>query len=536
MKKLKTFPDFTREMAGTDTEEDVKAVYLNYFGVKLSSKHKQDARTESVLFEFKEDKNMAKDLKDAGSFSKASLAAILAQSLYYVHRTKWGQVLDTIPKYIVLADRNEAAIVLASDWTDLYTPVSYDWRRAPSSPDPKLIKDVRSHLKFKSIKVYDLSLAQEFGLFEESLKAFLVDKDSSTEQKYVTLDNFESVFEHWCTTVGEGVESKQRGKVFLKDLQKQTIFDSEQGILAVGKDRFQVSRDVYKWFWKAYKRPPSAKDMEGILARADRLENMDKRRFTGEFFTPLPFAKLGLEYIEKVLGPDWHKDHYVWDMACGSGNLEYHLPDYSKVFMSELDGRTVEQLNENNVFPGATVFQYDYLNDDVELMMAGADLLNDKHGWKMPRSLREALADKTKKWVVLINPPFAEAGGDRLNGDTRKNGVSFSAIQSQMSESDLGKASNELFVQFIYRVLKEIPEALFCMYSKLKYINAQAFEEFRNKLFQPMFKGGFIFPAGSFQGTKGQWPVAFMTWDTAGRTSLETQDITVDVYDYDKEV
>ena len=532
MKKLKTFSDFTKEMIGTDTEEDVKAVYLSYFGIKLSSKHKQDARTENVLFEFKEDKNMAKDLKDAGSFSKASLAAILAQSLYYVHRTKWGQVLDTIPKYIVLADRNEAAIVLASDWTDLYTPVSYDWRRAPSSPDPKLIKDVRNHLKFKSIKVYDLSLAQEFGLFEESLKAFLVDKDSSTEQKYVTLDNFESVFEHWCTTVGEGVESKQRGKVFLKDLQKQTVFDSEQGILAVSKDRIQVSRDVYKWFWKTYKRPPSAKDMEGILARADRLENMDKRRFTGEFFTPLPFAKLGLEYIEKVLGPDWHKNYYVWDMACGSGNLEYHLPDYSKVFMSELDGRTVEQLNENNVFPGATVFQYDYLNDDVELMMAGADLLNDKHGWKLPRSLREALADKTKKWVVLINPPFAEA----TNPDgADKEGVSNTALKVYMEQANLGKAVNELFVQFMCRIHHELPSALFCVFAKLKYVNAQAFEDFRDNLFQPEYKGGFIFPSTAFQGTKGKWPVTFMTWDMSKKVPLEKQDITVDVYNYDKE-
>ena len=258
---------------------------------------------------------------------------------------------------------------------------------------------------------------------------------------------------------------------------------------------------------------------------------VDIRR-TGKFYTPLPFAKLGLEYIEKVLGPDWYKDYYVWDMACGSGNLEYHLPDYSKVFMSELDGRTVEQLNENNVFPGATVFQYDYLNDDVELMMAGADLLNDKHGWKLPRSLREALADKTKKWVVLINPPFAEA----TNPDgADKKGVSTTGVGNCMDQVDLGKSANEIFVQFMYRILKELPNSLLCCFAYQKYVVSQAFEKFRADLFQPEYKSGFVFPSSSFSGPKGDWPVSFLLWDLAKKIPLDGQNITVDVYHYDKE-
>ena len=260
---------------------------------------------------------------------------------------------------------------------------------------------------------------------------------------------------------------------------------------------------------------------------------VDIRR-TGKFYTPLPFAKLGLEYIEKVLGPDWHKNYYVWDMACGSGNLEYHLPDYSKVFMSELDGRTVEQLNENNVFPGATVFQYDYLNDDVELMMAGADLLNDKHGWKLPRSLRETLADKTKKWVVLINPPFGEATAGVACG-SNKEGVSDTAVKGYMTQVALGKAANELFVQFMYRIHRELPNAMFCCFAYQKYVVSQGFEKFRADLFQPEYKGGFIFPCMAFSGTNGDWPVSFLTWDMSKKIPLGNQDITVDVYNYDEE-
>ena len=279
----------------------------------------------------------------------------------------------------------------------------------------------------------------------------------------------------------------------------------------------------------------SSADMDAILARTDRLEQMDKRRFQGDFFTPLAFAKLGLDYIEKVLGPNWYKEYKIWDMACGTGNLEYHIPTYENVFMSTIDTGEVLYMNSNNMFPGATVFQYDYLNDDVDLVMSGADLLDDKLGWKLPRKLREALADKSNKWVVLMNPPYGEATAGVASG-SNKEGVSDTAVKKHMTDADMGKAGNELFVQFMYRVHKEFKNSVHIgMYATLKYVNSQAFEPFRDKIFQPEYKGGFIFPASSFQGTKGEWPVSFMVWDWSKSISLEQQDITVDVYDYEEE-
>ena len=275
----------------------------------------------------------------------------------------------------------------------------------------------------------------------------------------------------------------------------------------------------------------SSADMDAIIARTDRLEQMDKRRFQGDFFTPLAFAKLGLDYIEKVLGQNWYKEYKIWDMACGTGNLEYHIPTYENVFMSTIDTGEVSYLKSNNMFPGATIFQYDYLNDDVELVMSGADLLDDKVGWKLPRKLREALADKSNKWVVLMNPPYAEAGGLKLNGDTRKKGISDSKIKTFMHEVNLGKAGNELFIQFLFRIYKELPTAIVGVYATLKYVNAQSFETFRKDIFHPGYEAGFIFPCTSFQGTKGDWPVSFLIWNFEQSISLESQDIVVDVYE-----
>jgi hypothetical protein len=187
-------------------------------------------------------------------------------------------------------------------------------------------------------------------------------------------------------------------------------------------------------------------------------------------------------------------------------------------------------MNTNNMFPGATIFQYDYLNDDVGLVMSGADLLNDKVGWKLPRKLREALADKSNKWVVLMNPPYAEAG-DGVGSGTTKKGVSTTLIKERMP--DLGLCVREIFIQFLYRIHKELPQAVIGMYATFKYVNAPGFELFRNGIFQAEYKGGFLFPSSAFQGTKGQWPVSFLVWDLSKKIPLEQ--IITDVYDFEED-
>ena len=393
----------------------------------------------------------------------------------------------------------------------------------------------------KHIKIISVG---SFSLEEPTIvQTDLTDKDIMVDPSHVNLDNFEAVFEHWKTAIGQylPVDKNQntrhrRSVYFVNDLQKLSKYDDEEGVLVFPKIdgvEYKIAPNVYRWFWKAYRRPPEGKDMDAILARTDRLEQMDKRRFQGDFFTPLAFAKLGLDYITKVLGENWYKEYKIWDMACGTGNLEYHIPTYENVFMSTIDTGEVSYLKSNNMFPGATIFQYDYLNDDVELVMSGADLLDDKVGWKLPRKLREALADRSNKWVVLMNPPYADhTSGIGTGDETMKGGVATTKIKSYMK---LGAASRELFVQFMYRIAKELPNSVTGMFATLKYVNAQDFETFREKVFQVEYKGGFMFPCSAFQGTKGDFPISFLVWDWSQKKPLNQQDITIDVYDYEEE-
>lgn len=138
------------------------------------------------------------------------------------------------------------------------------------------------------------------------------------------------------------------------------------------------------------------------------------------------------------------------------------------------------------MFPGVTAFQYDYLNDDVEnVFIPPGQTSTQVADWKLPKKLRDDLANPVNKWVIFINPPFATSTN---HGDTSKETVSTTKVREYMMDQGLGNSSQELFAQFIYRIKREIPRAHLALISTLKYINSPANEEFREKLFSFEYK------------------------------------------------
>ena len=102
---------------------------------------------------------------------------------------------------------------------------------------------------------------------------------------------------------------------------------------------------------------------DDLIANADRLINDDDRRKTGDFWTPLIWAKRADELLKDVIGKDYKDNALVWDCACGAKNLtrqfEYKHLYSSTLYQSELDlGR--------NYNIGSPAFAYDFLNDDVD--------------------------------------------------------------------------------------------------------------------------------------------------------------------------
>lgn len=268
----------------------------------------------------------------------------------------------------------------------------------------------------------------------------------------------------------------------------------------------------------------------------DKKYLLTKKRYDGEFFTPTKFANKALDYIERTVGKDWYKtgEYRLWDMAAGTGNLEYHLPQdalqYS--YLSTLYIEDKEYLD--TLFPAATIFQYDYLNDDVANVFTDTNGFQFEKTWKLPEKLRSDLNNPKLKWIILINPPFATAQTAGTEMGTSKEGVADTKVRKEMHKNDLGEVSRELFSQFLFRIKKEFTNktAHLGLFSKIKYITANNDFKLREKVFDFSFERGFVFSSANFAGTSksSQFPVGFLIWDLLNLKKLDKQKIQVDIF------
>jgi hypothetical protein len=293
-------------------------------------------------------------------------------------------------------------------------------------------------------------------------------------------------------------------------------------------DMKKIRIEDYDYFWSNYEYVSDTETISGIHTKLDRLTDDSQRRFEGEFYTPLPFAQKAIHYFTKVLGKNWHKSgkFRIWDMAAGTGNLEYHLPaeSYKYLYLSTLHAGEADHLKK--VFPDATCFQYDYLNDDVDYLFSKEELPFEPE-WKMPQKLREELNDPEITWIVFINPPFATSQNARAGGRSKK-GVSKTKIDRLMNKYCAGHAKRELFTQFMFRIARELPKNTYLgMFAKLKYLNAPNNINYRDEFFNYKYEKGFLFHSKNFHGVTGNFPISFLIWNLSKKGKKKTIEIDI---------
>ena len=451
----KSLDKFFSSLAGSHTEEDVKHAYAKYFDIDYDTANRHDLYTKQVFFEFKFNKNFH-NLK--------TRATILAQTLYYIHRLKFGGDAEQPVQFgLCMADQNEAIVTETELWKDFYTDETgkYDWDLAPSSPDTNLIDDLASTPAVRNMRVYDVRDQTSFSVFADQLKIRLNPQILLFgDKKIVTEENFEDVFKYWNEVFGEAVRNGTKpSRYFVADIQEghSRYFANESKVMfnvsdQVWKEKKILARD-YEHFWSIYDRVQDPEIVRGVLAKIDRLTDDSLRRFYGEFFTPVKFARKALDYIAKTVGKDWWKsgEYRLWDMAAGTGNLEYGLPSeaWPNCYMSTIYDEDVEHCRR--LFRGAEVFKYDYLNDDVENLFQSLDF---GFSWKLPEKLRNDLANPKIKWIILINPPFATSQTAGTTGKSKQD-VSNTKLREVMHQQNLGEVSRELFMQFVVRIKRE---------------------------------------------------------------------------------
>ena len=503
------------------SEEDVKDAYIKALGLKGYTKGLIDIQTDEIWFE----------AKDTG---KNSSYAMFTQLLHYVQvALNKG---EKVPPLLAVIDTEKAALMKSSDVLPFLAKKTVKWGKSASQYTPEALDAISAHIGtyFVSFKI---STHEEE--FINTVKDAIKSGDIIRTQ--ITPDNLKQVFDKWVVMVGNeinGVAEQDYALLFFADimhdgtvsthanLPAELLHKNGAPVFSLGEKMYELSsQEGYRQFWAIYHRPPKSEYRNYLLERRDNLIPLDERSFKGAFYTPLHVVDKAYDKLTETLGKNWQREYIVWDMCCGVGNLEVKHSNPRNIFMSTLDKADVDVMKATKTCVAATRFQYDYLNDDItDDGKIDYSLTN-----KLPQALRDAIA-QGKKLLVLINPPYGEAGSGIGNGEKNKIGVEQTRINATMT--DVGYASKELFVQFMTRIAKEIPTATLAMFSTLKYLNAPNFEKFRDN-WNAEYQGGFIVHSKAFDGLSGNFPIGFLIWKTNLTSNKKTPitEISADVLD-----
>ena len=502
------------KLQNASSEEDVKDAYIRALHLKGVQRNLVDIQTKEVWFEAK-------------FGSKKSLYEMFTQLLFYIHRAlKDGEY---IPPFLCVVDSVKAAVMK----TDVALPLLQDksvhikWGKSASDVTQDALDIVSQYIGTHFVS---FNIETHESEFIETMRNAIEKGEIIRTQ--ITPDNLKQVFDKWVETVGKEIvnaESENYAEFFYADvmsdgkvsthehLSAELLHKGNKPIFLLNGKTYEIaSMDGYSQFWAIYDRPPKEEFRSYLLERRDSLIPVDERTFKGAYYTPLNVVDKAYDLLEKTLGSNWQKDYYVWDMCCGVGNLEAKHSNHRHLFMSTLDQEDVNIMKAAKICVSAERFQYDYLNDDItDNGEIDYSLTN-----KIPQTLLNVIRDANdgkKKLLVLINPPYAEATSSDnatkgVGTDASKTGVAKTKF-AEIGMTEFGKASNELFTQFVARIAKEIPNATLAMFSTLKYVNAQTMEMFREK-WKAQYLDGFAVHSKSFDGLKGDFPIGFLIWKT----------------------
>lgn len=265
---------------------------------------------------------------------------------------------------------------------------------------------------------------------------------------------------------------------------------------------------------------------------------MEKIRNTnlGEVYTPEHVSELLKELTGKHLGSDFQTNFLIWDNCWGTGNLTKVLTEADSLYCSTL--RKIDIRKNKNVCTNAAMkFDYDFLESDVEQLLSLQAMWSMEHD--MPAEILEELNNPDGKPILFyINPPYVGTGNFGSNNTDFKDGATVTKLKDVMRERSLGSACDQLYAQFIYKILlmkrayenKKIYLAIVC---PPLFLSAQTYKDFRKELFSEFtYRGGALFKASEFQGLSDAWGISLQIWSPK---PCEHQEVfPVDLYQTNK--
>lgn len=481
----------------------------------------------ALLVEAKRDLNLSANKKDR--------ATVYAQVCWYLRNLPTTGART--PSVVVICDTDEIFAMPANKLDKYTTNDTYPWHNYSASTmhqDATLLADLIQDSNLHHVYVHDIQAGFDPNMFLWAVDA--MGQRTKPLRVPINKESMDHVFTRFKMEVlgtdATGLKNKDEISLFIDILRGNSdiyAHPKKPNTLVVGDKHITLDTYRFEQFWSQYVVGDyTLVELKSLTEVADTLIEETDRRFTGDFWTPPRWVDKAHEYIEDALGRDWKQEYVVVDPACGTLNLtrDYRFKELyaSTLFQEELD-------IASDYNPEATKFQYDFLNDDMQLyedsMTADKALELARAGeLKLPLGLVEALA-ANKPIVFFANPPY----GQHSNQDeTSKLGIATTGIRELMSKTKhpYNHAKRELYTQFIWRT-KELAKVFgytsdfhFFFFNNKTFLTSPSFAKFTDELTSEFsFRDGFMMNAGEFSGTSATWGIVFSHWEVHGSNQSE---------------
>lgn len=444
-------------------------------------------------------------------FNTVSRAKVLVQVIYYIKKFEQNGMI--LPNVCMVGDKDECFVMHTNELLK-YLDENVDWSISPSNAataNPDLVLKISQDANINPF-IFEIDENFNFKLVAEKIKDL-----AENIQRYVrvTEHNLSKIFDYFCKNVLKG-KTKLSGhdmvEIFMGVIgDKMNYFQhpSNPNILVCKGRNVNINGNAFKSFFGYFDRNYTPQETMCLNGIADRLIVDADRRNSGDFWTPTMFVDYAHDMISKKLGEDWKEKYVVWDNCCGSLNL---TRDYK---FGELYCSTLYQSELNigaDYNPEATKFQFDFLNDEIVSKNSLLGVYNDK----LPKGLKDALINN-KPIVFFINPPYATANVMSTD-EKHKAGVAKTMINEQMLKDKIGASSQNLYAQFLYRIIQiknefNLTNCHIALFSPTLFLTGSSYAKFRNVFLNEFsFDNAIQFKASHFADVADNWGISFSIW------------------------
>lgn len=513
---------FFNQIKDAKEERDIELVYKNnlthsFKNSIISYPFKCDGYLEEEMMYDEKTKllRLIMEFKYGWNFNDLEdRAKVLLQVIFYLKRfqIKINKHYMDMPNIILAGDKTTCFIISTNE-VDKYLYEEINWNIAPSEAAniyKDLVEKISNDDKLNPI-IFNINKNFKFDYLVKDIKRLIIDIKIKFQ---ITEANLSAVYDYFIERIVRDptkCSASDLVQCFIDTIIGEVEISEKKGIKYIAKDSKRIEIDVYNYqkFEEECTTKYSIEEKNKFIAIKDRLIEDTKRRFNGEFYTPTIWVNEVNKQLDIVLGDYWREEYVVWDCSWGTGNLtrDYY---FDNLFCSTLeieDIRLGENYNANSC-----KFQYDFLNDDIELI-SETEYIN----LKMPISLYNAFKEN-KKILMFINPPFGENSNGKQKNKKFKKGMSKNKVKALMDKENLAYASQQIYNQFLYRILKmkqvfKLTNLVIGIFTPTLFLSGERAEKFRN-IFLKEFKyeKGIMFNAKYFSNVSSEWAVGFTIW------------------------